>query len=101
MDIEEFQVGVKKQFKIKELREKQKHLGLKYKWIIERGEKRVEILMLDLIQEIVELTKNHFGKLLRERSTPAPGLALLQDGEGEEIDRLLYRKLVGKSMSLV
>ena len=62
-DIKWFKEQLQQQFKIKDLGNLKKHLGIWYSWKHnEYGEWILEASMPELIQEIIEATKKHAGK---------------------------------------
>ena len=56
-----FKQGLREWFKIKNLGEMRKHLGVNYSWEEDKQGPKVVVTMHDLIKEIIDITKEHLG----------------------------------------
>jgi hypothetical protein len=98
--IEEFKIGIKQRFKIKDLGRLSKHLGVNYEWTMEDGEQVIVATMNDLVDQIIETAELEAGRKLRECRSPGKPSTTLEKGTGEAVRASEYRSIVGKIVYL-
>lgn len=103
-DVDEFKNEFKKTYKITELGDLKRHLGIWFEWIkSDSGEKAIRLHMDDMATKIVKEYEKLLGNSVKVWNTPGyPSLKLAKPKEGEEIvDEKNYRSMVGKVMYFV
>ena len=103
-DVDAFKNEFKKTYKITELGDLKRHLGIWFEWIKdESGEKAIRLHMDDMATKIVKEYEMLMGNVVKVWNTPGyPSLKLSKPKDDEEIvDEKNYRSMVGKIMYFV
>ena len=103
-DIKEFKDEFKKTYKITDLGNLKRHLGIRFEWIkTDDGEKAIKMHMDDIAIKIVKEYEKLIGGTIKEWSTPGyPSIKLTKtDKKSEIVNVEKYRSMVGKVMYFV
>ena len=64
VQLDKFKLALKERFKIKDLGEMEKHLGVMYNWEEDKLGPKVVVIMKNLIEELIKITEEHLGTLV-------------------------------------
>ena len=103
-DIDEFRKEFQKTYKITDLGNLKRHLGIWFEWIESKnGERVIKMHMDDMATKIVKEYEKLIGGTIKEWATPGyPSIKLSKpETESEIVDEKNYRSMVGKVMYFV
>ena len=94
-----FKQQSQERFNIKKMGKMTKHLGNKYELLTDdNGHEYVAATIRDLCKEIVQITKNHLGRMVKEQDAPARPSETLEQDKSEVVNDKMYRTNDGKIM---
>ena len=98
-EIEWLKTQIERKFKITDLGELSKHLGVRYNFLTdETGDMQIDSRMSEYEEDMIKQHEDYRGTTMKAEATPALQGTFLQKNQGDPIDETAYRSIVGKIM---